>query len=185
MDPSLLQDAQKMWASTFNATPYTSFYQVEYLVKKAGVTYKEFMQDPKILGKRLSKAAIEADRSQDFNYTWASAGRCTSFTIRVARMLQERFDRNNSKYFDFRFYDLKRHRIARCAKTGILIDSSSARGIIVLKNGEWERFDEEGPTMSWKWIDGKSKFERGGALVSPVLIEEFYSEVAFLSNTKL
>jgi hypothetical protein len=161
---SLVHDAQKWWGATFNDTPYTNFFQIEYLVKTAGASWQDILIDPKILAKRVGKDAIANDKSPLFNHTWASAGRCTSFAVRVARQLQEHLEKPNGEPFDFKFYDLKRHRVARCAKTGVLIDSSSSVGILVLKEGEWATID--GEQMKWKWIAGKSKFERGGTMVS-------------------
>ncbi len=61
--------------------------------------------------------------------------------------------------YDFKYYDLKGHRVARCARSGILIDSSSSKGAIQLgvEGGEWFTFDEVWPR--WKWLNDTSKFE--------------------------
>lgn len=99
------------------------------------------------------KEAIMKDAK--LNTTWADTTvRCTSFAVKVVSPLEKQ----SSGTFKFDIYDLGRHRVARCEKTGILIDSSSKNGAFPLPEGEWVRI--EGSEASWKWIKGKSKFER-------------------------
>lgn len=61
--------------------------------------------------------------------------------------------------FLFRFYDVGKHRVARCEKTGVLIDSSSEVGAAVLgENEEWTSI--HGLNGCWKYFDGISAYER-------------------------
>jgi hypothetical protein len=157
--------AQYWWIDVFHYGAYTNYHQVDYLVKRAVKAsddpWKEVLKKPKILSENITTDFLKNDTSATFKRTWGSAGRCTSFTIRVIRHLQE----HHSPSFDFKIYDLEGHRIARCERTGILIDSSSVAGALVLENGEWRTLEDEDEEVKWKWIDGKSKFERRGKLV--------------------
>lgn len=156
--------AQYWWEDVFHYGAYTNFHQFEYLVKRAARSddpFKEVLKRPKILAENITVDSLRNDTSATFKKTWGCAGRCTSFTVRVVRRLQE----HHSPSFDFRIYDLEGHRVARCMRTGILIDSSSAVGSLVLRNGEWSTLEDGGEDVNWMWVDGKSKFERRGRLV--------------------
>ncbi|EQL02384.1 hypothetical protein OCS_01907 [Ophiocordyceps sinensis CO18] len=156
-----LDTAHGAWSEAFLDGPFTSLKMVQYLLSKSGTTYEEYVAAPKLLD-RVSEQAIREDESRTaLRRTWASkTGRCTSFAIKVST----RLDQHYPGVFDFQIYDLKGHRVARCHKTGILIDSSSRQGAIRLREGEW--ISSEDGTQNWKWIDGKSKFETSRGLVS-------------------
>ncbi|GAB1311006.1 hypothetical protein MFIFM68171_01216 [Madurella fahalii] len=130
---------------------------IDYLVSKSNLSWDAALRNPWSLKDAPLGDIIKEDKSLSFTRTWWTSGRCTSFTLRVVRQLQE----YDAASFDFKFYDLNGHRVARCAKTGILIDSSSAVEVLVLKDGEeWLTLDEEGGQPAGKWVNGKSKFER-------------------------
>lgn len=155
-DKDRYEEAQRVWEEIFHQYAYTNFVQIEYLKDKAGVSWDDFLQNPRILSTRVTKDAILQDLSYDNVKTWArSLGRCTSFAVAVVRRLEEILP----GCYDFKYYDLKGHRVARCARSGILIDSSSSKGAIDLGSarGEWFTFEDEYPR--WKWMDGMSKFE--------------------------
>ncbi|KND89173.1 hypothetical protein TOPH_06167 [Tolypocladium ophioglossoides CBS 100239] len=152
--------AQKAWVDTFNDGPYTSFKMLDYMLLKAGkVSYEELVKTPKV-AKKVKKEDIEKD-NMDKNPlfdTWGSkTGRCTSFTVKITAELAKA----HPKMFDFKIYDLKGHRVARCIKTGVLIDSSSWVGAFILEEGEWKTFQDGTTSAKWKWLKGKSKFQRG------------------------
>lgn len=153
---SPVAEADKAWKSTFINGPYTGFVMLDYLRAKAGVQWTTLLKDgPKKSLKPVTQAVVVADKTPAMTNTWAGrTGRCTSFAVNVTYTLERKFP----GVYDFQIYDLGRHRVARCQKTGILIDSSSAKGAFVLPEGEWVRL--EGSEGSWKWIKGKSKFER-------------------------
>ncbi|KAK6507977.1 hypothetical protein TWF481_006397 [Arthrobotrys musiformis] len=157
----LRQKAQEIWTANFTDGPYSNLIQADYLISKSSHTYSDILKAPKTLTTAVPNAALQDDNSIAFKRTWATAaGRCTAFCIRIVRRLQE----YDSPAFDFKFYDLRGHRVARCMKTGILIDSSSAVGVLVLKDGaDWVRLEEEESNPKWKWDGGESKFktERG------------------------
>lgn len=96
-----------------------------------------------------------------FDTTWnLKTGRCTSFALGVVDWLERMAPPDVPGYWDFQFYDLNGHRVARCKRTGLLVDSSSRNGALVLKEDEeWLTFD--GSDQSWKWSKGESKFQSG------------------------
>lgn len=149
-------EADKAWKNAFVEGPYTGFVMLDYLRVKANLQWTKVLQDgPKKSLKPVTQAMVVADKTPAMTNTWAGkTGRCTSFAVNVTYLLE----RTYPGVYDFQIYDLGRHRVARCKKTGILIDSSSAKGAFVLPEGEWVRL--EGSEGSWKWIKGKSKFER-------------------------
>jgi hypothetical protein len=62
-------------------------------------------------------------------------GRCTSFANEIATSLSTISPRE----FDFEFRDITKHRFVHCKKTGILIDSSSMTGPMILLEGQPDR----------------------------------------------
>lgn len=145
--------AQQNWIEVFHRNAYTSFSQINYLKEKAGVSWEDLLHSPRLLSTPVTRDVITQDTSPDNVLTWTRSGRCSSFAVAVVRRLEEYYPDN----YDFKYYDLKGHRVARCAKSGILIDSSSTKGAIRLVEGEWFTFETVKPC--WKWIDGMSKFE--------------------------
>ncbi len=77
----------------------------------------------KILQGVLTREEIESDPLYgDLRVTWAGhTGRCTFFAVKVVELLCQEYP----DVFDFVIYNLKGHRVTRCHKTGILVDSSS------------------------------------------------------------
>lgn len=73
-------------------------------------------------------------------------GRCTSFALTCVQNLEclTPTTSDNENYWDFKFYDLGGHRIARCENTGVVIDSSSEEGAVVVNEGKdaWNRVGE-------------------------------------------
>lgn len=156
--------AQTAWVNTFDDGPYTSFKMMDYMLYKANkASYEDLAKNPKV-AKNISKQDIEKDdmtKGPLFD-TWGSkTGRCTSFAIKITTELVKA----NPGVFDFKVYDLKGHRVARCMKTGVLIDSSSWVGAFVLKEGEWKTFEDGTSSAKWKWINKESKFKRDGIVV--------------------
>lgn len=107
-------------------------YDIERLREKAQELWEDvFVYTYTILQFPIADV-IRTNESTSFNRTGWTSGRCTSFTIRVVRQLQE----YHSPSFDFKFYDLGGHHVTRYARTGILIDSSSAVEVLVLGDGK-------------------------------------------------
>ncbi|KNG89325.1 hypothetical protein ANOM_002666 [Aspergillus nomiae NRRL 13137] len=157
----LRRKAQECWEEAFNDGPYSNFLQGEYLVNKSGEPWGNILKDKNLLKKKIKIEDLTKDQSTSFIRTWWAAGRCTSFATRIVRQLQE----YSSASFDFKFYDLNGHRVARCMKTGILIDSSSAVGVLVLNDGDdWTTIAGDTRDRQWKWRAGMSKFDGGQGL---------------------
>ncbi|ROV88652.1 hypothetical protein VMCG_10300 [Cytospora schulzeri] len=167
-ETKLVSEANAEWMKAFNEGPYTGYVMLEYLVKKAGLKWND------ILNKGFVKNTVTKQYQLDalpydawvkepnkimadpaMKMTWQGrTGRCTSFTVKIISELEKK----HPKAYDFRIYDLGRHRIARCEKTGVLIDSSSLQGAFKLPEDQWVRI--RASEASWKWIKGESKFVR-------------------------
>ncbi|KAB8221901.1 hypothetical protein BDV33DRAFT_201902 [Aspergillus novoparasiticus] len=159
---NLRRKAQECWEEAFKDGPYSNFLQGEYLVNKSGEPWGSILKDKNLLKKKIKIENLTKDQSTAFIRTWWAAGRCTSFATRIVRQLQE----YSSASFDFKFYDLNGHRVARCMKTGILIDSSSATGVLVLNDGDdWTTIAGDTRNRQWKWRAGMSKFDGGQGLL--------------------
>jgi hypothetical protein len=77
-----------------------------------------------------------------------------------------RLEEHYPNIYDFKYYNLSGHRVARCARSGVLIDSSSTRGAIVLLDGsDWVTFENALPR--WKWSGGTSRFQGENRLGQP------------------
>ncbi|KAK4209175.1 hypothetical protein QBC37DRAFT_404553 [Rhypophila decipiens] len=59
-------------------------------------------------------------------------GRCTPFTIQTIN----RLNREHPGSYNFHIYRLGNHHLARCSRTGIVIDSSSKSGAFILNPGQ-------------------------------------------------
>ncbi|KAI3390302.1 hypothetical protein diail_10371 [Diaporthe ilicicola] len=158
--PTQLADAH--WKAVFDEGPYTGVIMLDYLRVQAGVRdWADVLRGGFTNKKGLlalapavaRRAAIMRDPG--LARIWAEqTGRCTSFAVKIITALEKAAP----KTYSFNIYDIGNHRVARCDKTGILIDSSAKNGAFQLPEGEWVRI--EGSDASWKWIKGKSKFER-------------------------
>lgn len=117
----------------------------DFLLDRADKSYKDLLENPKILENFMDDKQI--DHGNDFRELLKRPGRCTSFAVQVVTKLEIVQRVRKQDMFDFEFFDLTKHnlkhRLARCKKTGILIDSSSSVGAFVLKEGSWEMFDSD------------------------------------------
>lgn len=159
-----LAQAQATWMGICAGGPYTSLMMVQHLMSAGGKTTKGFLTNPKVELKGTT-ALLEGKTLAQLAPTWQlKTGRCTSFAVKAVNDLKEVVDSKNVPVFNFEVFDIGRHRIARCTKTGILIDSSSTGkgGAFVLAPEKWYSFPET--NASWKYCvkDRKSKFERDG-----------------------
>ncbi|KAK3374513.1 hypothetical protein B0T24DRAFT_705030 [Lasiosphaeria ovina] len=160
-DPLTL--AQHEWVKIFNGGPYTGMLMLEYIIQATGRTNYDFINDPKNCIKGITDAHISTFDIQQLAATWnVDAGRCTSFAVKAITELNTHKGAGGVPIFNFEIYDLSKHRVARCRKTGVVIDSSSSlrNGAFVLPEGSWGRFPET--QASWKFKSSESKFERDG-----------------------
>jgi hypothetical protein len=135
---------------------------LQYIIQQGGKTPKDFLGDPKNSIKNVTSNVISKQTLDQMKITWASkTGRCTSFAVKAISDLSLQKAQGQPVY-DFKIYDLGRHRVARCAKTTVVIDSSSTLpgGAFPLPEGAWARFPET--NASWKFKSSESKFEREG-----------------------
>lgn len=190
--------ADAAWKQVFEAGPYTAVIMLDYLRVQANmanwgdVLKSKYSKNKGFEALRpvMAKKDVMAQDAKSLTQIWDSQpGRCTSFAVKVTSMLETKAPNT----FKFNIYDIGRHRVARCEKTGILIDSSAVQGAFELPEGNWIRM--EGSEASWKWSKGKSKFERNvdsSGIVSSfphfflmlALLFSFFSVLfAFISQT--
>lgn len=130
MDDVFAQSAEQ-WKQAYDEGAHASFKMVEVLMDLARVTYSDFLRNPALIAnfQEADEWPITDVRNAPYNDTWESmSGRCTSFTIKVAYNLKRMYPDE----LDFLYYDLGSHRIARCERAGVLIDSESERGVVII-----------------------------------------------------
>jgi hypothetical protein len=138
---------------------------LQYILEAGKVDVSTFMANPVASVKDITKTHITNRHDiERMRPVWASkTGRCTSFAVKaVAVLMAQNTDMGNKSIYDFATYDLHGHRVARCLKTEVVIDSSSTipGGAFVLPEGQWQKFEKT--EASWKFSKSKSKFERAG-----------------------
>jgi hypothetical protein len=164
--------AQAQWRDTFHNGSYTTLVMLDFLIKKRGVRYDDYLRNRSVIldqnDFRAYEARLALDRDADptpteFQQTKAwlqqffdndfrlvinnGTGRCTSFAIQTAT----RLERQHLNVFDFDFYKLGNHHLARCKNTGMVIDSSSKRGAFALQPGEETTVISEDQNWRNKW----------------------------------
>lgn len=148
---NLVSIATQLWKKVFNETPYSSFGMMDAIAKHLGLSYKDILSNPKKLAGFYPKLFPKMNLCF---LTWSSdikTGRCTSFALQVARLLEEA----HPDMFSFEYYDTGGHRVALCAKTKIMINSSSKIGAEVIAESEkWNYGDG-----TWEYVDGKWIYE--------------------------
>jgi hypothetical protein len=151
----LLNLARDEWRDVYHNGSYTTLLMLDFWIKKWRITYEDYLNNPaRILDEddlvqyrsRVQTDSRKIANDDEFPRTkdWLSrlddaefdnvidngTGRCTSFAIQTVRAL-------NMKYkdkFDFKYYRFGIHQLARCARTGIVIDSTHEPHI--LKEGD-------------------------------------------------
>ena len=121
------------------------------------VDSRQLLRDPAILT-RFDPTYFTVDELRDTYFeTWGkSTGRCTSFAIRVAYNLENEFPED---VFQFQYYNLGTHRVARCSNTEIVIDSESKKGFEILRNNEEWVSTPNFERGQWKYHNNYSIFE--------------------------
>ncbi|KAM7185850.1 hypothetical protein V8F20_011621 [Naviculisporaceae sp. PSN 640] len=148
------------WIRAYNEGPHTSFMMFQDVMSELGLSAREIFRDPTpLLG--FQARDLDERRLNDLldDYTWRDCpGRCTTFAIRVVRRLQQMYPDHG---FEFEFFNLGKHRVARCKQYGFVIDSESKRGIEVLRdNAIWENTPDD-KRGRWKYYNNHSVFEDG------------------------
>jgi len=131
---------------------------MEVIINELNCTVDTILQNPAIL-QSFNRNSVNAWTIQTtYSNTWDSEsghGRCTSFACKVATQLEETYP----GMYDFQYFDIGGHRVARCKKTAVLIDSNADRGANVLPDhNQWTNW--EGITGWWMYHQGISQFAR-------------------------
>ncbi|KAK0713276.1 hypothetical protein B0T26DRAFT_753402 [Lasiosphaeria miniovina] len=124
----LFNICDNQWRKAFVEGPHTSFKMVEAMRDVMGLTYQDILTHPERLAAFQEDSVQEEDIYPGGRYydTWGSlTGRCTSFAIKVVSNLEDQYP----GYFHFGYFNIGPHRLGRCDKTQILIDSTSNNGV--------------------------------------------------------
>lgn len=155
--------AHKVWIKFFGSEAFTSLPIADFVMSTTKTSYKDYLQNPFDLKKKIDMKSLQTNPNLEVLYK--GPGRCATFAVKVCKELE---DKHAGKY-DFKYFSLGNHRIARCAKTKVVIDSSSKQGAFVLKNDElwmWWRSHAQ----RWKYNPKEKRMEyqktRGGTVVS-------------------
>ncbi|KAI1050778.1 hypothetical protein LB507_009279 [Fusarium sp. FIESC RH6] len=152
----LLAAANKEFAAATNSGPYSSYEQIQLLLDVARKSVDDLVRDPKGTFASLDlDDIIEACESGHpaIEQTWnGDMGRCTDFALRIAHRLTRQFPND----FEFEYFHVSRpnvsgHRLARCAKTGIVVDILSEIGVFTLWEDETKTITTD-HTVSWKLL---------------------------------
>ena len=84
-----------------------------------------------------------------------------------------------SLFLSSKFHDMNNHRLARCSKTGILLDSLLACGPIGLKEGEREKRNDASYPQTFYYESGLSEYEtldRKEEVLTVSSADRFWSE---------
>ncbi|KAM0435989.1 hypothetical protein ACHAPT_002881 [Fusarium lateritium] len=110
---------------------------INFLLKWEGKTLAEFVVSPKSILSGVKKEKLLTDpvaAQQLCQLSLMRTGHCTSFALKVVSILDEHLP----NIFDFKTFDVSCHRLARCEKTDLVIDSGSRSGPFKLPNtGSW------------------------------------------------
>lgn len=149
--------ADAQFENTFNNGCYTSLVMLDFLITRRQLSYKEYLLDRSLVldktdsqeyrsrkkGKNKNnevarnefprtKAWLNQFPDSDFdNVVNNGTGRCTSFAIQNVT----RLGKAHGAHYEFDYYKLGVHHLARCRKSEIVIDSSSKKGAFLLKPG--------------------------------------------------
>ena len=132
-DP-LMEAAKKEWELAFSGSAHTSYRMISEICKFMKLDYQDILMDPSLL-KAFAASMVTSADVPPWVETWAKeSGRCTGFALKVAARLQKAYPGT----YNFEFFSFGGHRVARCARTGILIDSESKSGAYLCPRGkEW------------------------------------------------
>ena len=149
-DDDLIED---LWEQAFNSKPYTTLCMISYLLRKVDISHVDYLRQPDILQRRLEEYGIDyllGHQNDDLEDLIALPGRCTSFALHVAQLVEGLPSRSpgEARPFNFLFYDFGHHRLAWCPTSKRLIDSSSLLGSPRMTEGEW--LNNTDAVRSWK-----------------------------------
>lgn len=147
----IIETANAFWEMFFTDEPYTSVNMIDYLRRLANISnwsdaLKSGWDDTEGLVALSQVSDKTAAIINDSSLSMGSTGESTVFVNRMIELLNY----HPAQHFKFQIYDLGGFRVARCEKTGLLINASSEQGAFMLPEGEWVRI--EASQTSWKWV---------------------------------
>ena len=119
-----LTAAKQAWYDVFRQYAFESLSMMQLIASSLDMQPRDILSDPARLNNTQDENMLEACQA-------SLSGRCTHFAVNTVDELNARHPRE----FDFKFFDVCRHRMARCEKTGVLIDSSADEAAVVLPDG--------------------------------------------------
>ena len=161
--------ATAMWKDVFHSGPYTSFNMVEAIATLLSMSDEDILRDPAQLKLFDPHVVTEyAMEEEPLRSTWlVGAGRCTSFAIKIASTLEgttlgggDSSARPGALPFNFRYFQIGNHRVARCQNHCVLIDSSSDVGAVKLLQDSEVCTSIYGLVGHWKFAQGELKYQR-------------------------
>lgn len=137
--------ADQVWKQVFAEDAFTSLTIADFVLNKTGMSLDDYLKAPKTLKSKVDIKAIP---------TWSNLevlangpGRCASFAVKVCWRLAK----NHAGQYEFKYYNIGAHRIARCEKTRVVIDSSSRFGAFELStDGVWMSWKDQ--PKEWKYV---------------------------------
>ncbi|KAM7213638.1 hypothetical protein V8F06_010959 [Rhypophila decipiens] len=147
------------WIRAFNEGPHTSFKMFQKILEELNLGAQDVFHDVTRLSTFRGRYTYDDQERlyPRYNDTWAGkSGRCTSFAIKVASRLEQRYPGDR---FQFEFFDLGKHRVARCQQYEFIIDSESRRGIERLPDGVEFRSTPGYERGCWTYYNSHSVFE--------------------------
>ncbi|KAI2618903.1 hypothetical protein GGR54DRAFT_640445 [Hypoxylon sp. NC1633] len=152
-----LRIATEVFKDVFNSGSYSSLGMISAIAINLGLSERDILEKPENL-KGFDQNSITQENlyQSPISSTWSlKTGRCTSFALKVVHQLESQ----HPELFNFKYFDLKGHRVARCQRTGILIDSSSGIGAVILNESQdWSTIT--GLTGKWMFYNDVLTYER-------------------------
>jgi hypothetical protein len=166
VDPLAVSDEQ--WQGVYIHDPHTSFYMIKALMDFFDIDHDTLLDDDKdsVVDRAFpgpnpelsSTTMVNTIMDNPWVNTWREKpGRCTSFAVKIAHALEEQYPST----FQFQYFDLGGHRVARCERTTILIDSVSAEG------AKFMPATTNADSADWRerWRRGRYKYHPDGSSI--------------------
>lgn len=157
-------ESNRAWIKFFGSEAFTSLPIADYIMSATKTKYKDYLQNPKDLKNKVDMQSLQTNPDLDILYK--GPGRCATFAVKVCKDLEDRY---GSTKYDFRYFSTGNHRIARCEKSKVVIDSSSKKGAFQLKNDNtwmWWKYRAQ----KWHYNPTKRIMQyqktKGGSVVS-------------------
>ncbi|KAM7218612.1 Protein kinase-like domain containing protein [Rhypophila decipiens] len=160
--PDALRKATEEYVRQIKRGPHTSFKALEILLTRLNLSAGEYLRNPmSLLGFRAER--VHDIVSEPWRGTWDSGvGRDAEFCIAVTHALATQYP----GIYSWCYYDLGRHRLARCTRTGTVIDSQMLPTII--DNTKMLEGDHRFPIDSYAFVHLQGRAERSQDDLLPI-----------------